>query len=135
MPLSLPVRRSRLLTAALCLAHAMAGIALAPTDLPTFVKLAIWLALAVSLTVSLFNAPPAELAIDQYGGMHIHERSGERVEASIASATIVLCWLIVLRLTTARGNRSLVLLPDNLERDGHRKLRVALRWQATVATG
>ena len=119
---------------ALCLAHALAGLALIPADIPPVIKIVTWAALVVSLTVSLFNAPPAELAIDQYGGMHIHERSGERVEASIASATIVLCWLIVLRLTTARGNRSLVLLPDNLERDGHRKLRVALRWQATVAT-
>ncbi len=119
--------------AALWLAHVAAGIALIPVDLPVLVKLVAWTALTVSLVARLSAAPPAELTLDRDGRARMRDRSNEPVEARVTGTTVVLGWLVVLRLATARGIRTIVLPPDSLARDGHRRLRVALRWPVSAA--
>ncbi len=120
---------------ALCLAHALAGLALIPADIPPVIKIVTWAALVVSLTAQLFATPPAEITLDRHGRAQVRDRSSEPLEAMVAGTTVVLGGLIVLRLATARGARTVVLPPDSLAGDGHRRLRVALRWPVTAARG
>jgi hypothetical protein len=55
-------------------------------------------------------------------------RDGERISGVVCADTLVLPWLVLLNVATAgHGGRSLLLFPDAMPADGHRRLRVLLR--------
>lgn len=115
--------------------HLMAGMALLPTEIPLPAKLAIWAALASSLMICLIRAHPRELSLEPDGRLGILDGDGTFVRGSVARASRVLGWLTVLLVLTDQGRRALVILPDSLDRDQYRKLRVWLKWRASLTTG
>lgn len=62
-------------------------------------------------------------------GITLIQRNGEHVAGRLA-AGVVTPWLVLLNIRSdMEGGRSLVLLPDSMNRDAFRRLRVALRWK------
>jgi len=55
-------------------------------------------------------------------------RDGERISGRMCADTLVSPWLVLLNVATAdHGRRSLLLFPDAMPADDHRRLRVLLR--------
>jgi hypothetical protein len=55
-------------------------------------------------------------------------RNGERMAGEVCADTLVSPWLVLLNVATAgHGRRSLLLLPDAMPANEHRRLRVLLR--------
>lgn len=56
-------------------------------------------------------------------------RDGEQIAGEVCADTLVSPWLVLLNVATAgHGRRSLLLFPDAMPADGHRRLRVLLRY-------
>lgn len=56
-------------------------------------------------------------------------RSGEQISGVVRADTLVSPWLVLLNVATAsHGKRSLLLFPDAMPADEHRRLRVLLRY-------
>lgn len=112
--------------------HILAGMALLPTNIPMVVKLAIWSALALSLVMGLRQGTVREITLDADGSARILDRGGKSVTAMVDPATAVFGWLVVLHVLAERRRRVIVLFPDSLGREEHRRLRAWLKWQASV---
>ncbi len=66
--------------------------------------------------------------LESENGITLIQRNGEHVTGIIAGGVVV-PWLVLLNVQQEEGRRrSLVLLPDSMNRDAFRRLRVALRW-------
>ena len=132
-PITLAVRGSRRLVAALFAAHVLAGFGLLATELPLAAKLilsatlALWLLLAVRRT-----GRTAALTLHADGRLSLLCQDGSSVDGQVDPATTVFPWLIVLLVKTAEKNEALVLPVDALGREGHRQLRLWLRWKANA---
>ena len=128
LPLSLSPRRSRLLTVVQWLAHALAAVAIAAAELETLIKLALWILVAVSFWRQSRPCLPAQILLKADGRLILVERDGGCREAMVETDTTVYSWLVVLRLKVD-GRRLALSLPfDSLDGNGHRKLRLWLRW-------
>jgi hypothetical protein len=56
-------------------------------------------------------------------------RNGEQIAGMVRDDTLVTPWLVLLNVATAsHGSRSLLLFPDAMPADDHRRLRVLLRY-------
>ncbi|CAG1000686.1 hypothetical protein RHDC4_03161 [Rhodocyclaceae bacterium] len=64
------------------------------------------------------------------GRLEVEWADGGHHGAELLAGSTVLPWLVVLRLRVDGRRLSLALLPDGLEGDGHRLLRLWLRWCA-----
>jgi hypothetical protein len=119
---------------ALTIAHLLPGVGLTATALPVPVKLAIWIVLALSLFRLLLRQRrlPAALKLQANGRMFLLDHTGDATECRIDPATVVMPWLIVLRLSIRQTVESLVLPVDAVGAEGHRQLRTWLRWRASV---
>lgn len=132
LPVTLVLRSSRLLAVALTAAHAVAAAALAPTSLPVPAKLLVGLFIVLSLFRSLRRRPAAALTLRADGAVDVLRPDGTRQEARVLPATTVYPWLVVLVVTAAGRRQSLVLPVDALGGEGHRQLRLWLRWKASA---
>lgn len=54
-------------------------------------------------------------------------RNGEKIAGEVCADTLVLPWLVLLNVATAGHRRNLLLFPDAMPVDAHRRLRVLLR--------
>ncbi|MDP2810466.1 MAG: hypothetical protein Q8O34_10005 [Rhodocyclaceae bacterium] len=130
LPITLPLRSSRRLAAALLLAHALAAAGLVPTDLPLAVKLLLWLGLGLSLALTLRHGNAvATLTLKADGRIGIDGK-----DAAVHPQTTVFPRLIVLLAKTGNGTKTWVLPVDALGREGHRQLRLWLKWKASAAS-
>ncbi|CAB1369375.1 protein YgfX [Denitratisoma oestradiolicum] len=135
LPITIALRPSASLTAVLLLGHGLALAAVFPCDLPLAGKGL----LILLLVLSSFHAVarhawhrdgPASLILRRDGRMELAWADDSNLELEVVPPTTVHAWLIVLRLRTGRQQRNLVLPPDALGVDNHRKLRVWLCWKA-----
>ena len=133
LPVVLPVLPSRLLAFALTLAHLLVAAALAAVRLPLPVKLVLGLFVALSLARSLRRRPVACLRLRADGSLELGRTDGDFRQARVLPSTTVFPWLIVLNLRTGTGYESLTLPVDALGAEGHRQLRLWLRWKASGA--
>lgn len=62
------------------------------------------------------------------GGIEAGFNDGRWELCNVCAASFVTRWLVIVRLQGAAGTRAVVLLPDGLVPDQHRRLRVWLRW-------
>lgn len=62
------------------------------------------------------------------GRLELIRAQGEHEEAEVAADSTVFSRLVILRLKTAVGQQSLLLPRAALGEEGHRRLRVWLRW-------
>jgi toxin CptA len=129
------LRPSRTLVAAIALAHlAAAAAALAlPGAAAAIVVAGAVVSAAWHLREALHRAPRAvaglELGAD--GRVAVAGPAGDWSAARLRTAAVPASWLAVVTLQDARGRRrSAVVLPDALDRDAFRRLRVWLRWGA-----
>jgi toxin CptA len=128
------LRPSWTLVAAIALAH-LAALATAVAALPGAAAAVVAAGVALSaighLREALHRAPQAvtglELSAD--GRVAVADPSGDWLTARLRSVAVPVPWLAVVTLRDALGQRrAAVVLPDALDREAFRRLRVWLRW-------
>lgn len=140
-PLAVDLRASRQLAVLLALAGAAALLLVLWLPLPAGVRLALGLLLpAVTVHALLRDAlrllpwsvTALQLAGD--GTLRYCTRAGQWQAAQLLGSSCVTAWLTVLALKPSGGwlARGVVLLPDSLEREDYRRLRIRLRWGEMV---
>jgi hypothetical protein len=134
LPVTLVLKQSRALAAALTAAHILAAAGLVPTTLPVPAKLIVGLFIALSLVRCLRRRRAVSLTLKTDGTLEIERPDGARQEACVLPNTTVFPWLVVLSLRVGGRKESLTLPTDALGVDGQRQLRLWLRWKATAAT-
>jgi toxin CptA len=134
LPVTLPIRRSRALAAALLVVHGSAAVGVVPVALPFAGKLLLWFGLAASLARTLRRPSATGLTLGADGHVTLIRGDGSLTECQVEHATTVFPWLIVLRARHAHGAETLTLPIDALGADGHRRMRLWLKWRATTWT-
>ncbi|MGE0858274.1 MAG: protein YgfX [Gammaproteobacteria bacterium] len=133
----LALRRSRRLPRVLLALH-LAGMALVAVYWPLTLASAAWLALLGAhgawQWMRLRGAARwvRQIEIDTRGAWRLAYADGRRLDVRLTHAPLVLPWLVALEFRAADGRRhDLLLLPDMLDPDAFRRLRVRL----TLAVG
>lgn len=136
------VGSSRILAGILVSAHVAGGALLAVTDLPWVWKIAALPLFLGSLMFALrhhaWRLTPAAvvgLHLEPEGKVVFLRRDGLVLEGLLLGSSFVSPWLTVLNLRPEGRRRSvpLVILPDAVEREAFRQLRVWLKWKYVQA--
>ena len=136
--LKINLRPSRILVAILVFAHAAAIAMVVLAGLPLWLALVAIAALVASLVyavwqTALLRAQDAVRALEITADdkFSIQTRRGERLECEVLGSTYVTFFLTILNLKALNsgGNKRAVILPDSLDAEDFRKLRVWLRWK------
>lgn len=131
------LKRSRLLAAVLIVVHGAAAVALVPLAMPGWAKAALALFVAASLWRAIrrhawltSGASLTSIELREPGWAMVETRAGEREKARILGTTYVSPLLCVVNLRVAGRlfARHAVMVPDNVDADSFRRLRVVLRW-------
>jgi toxin CptA len=133
--LSIPLRPSRRLAAALAVAHLVAAAAVLLAALPGWLAALLLLAVGASLARSRLAGVVAVLRLGRDGGFETVGADGTAMAAEVDAQTLVLGWLVVLVYRVEGRRRALVLPGDALDAEDARRLRVWLRWRAAAAEG
>jgi hypothetical protein len=135
-PVSIELRRrSYFLIGSVCVMHGMAAGAFLCMPWPLPLRIALLIALAVSLRHALRPSRISALRFHENGSLECTLSNGTGLAASLLPDTTVFSWLVVLRLR-AEGEKetiSLPLFPDHMSREEFRLLRVCLRWDVNSA--
>ena len=124
------VRPSRTLAGAVAALHLLAGAAILAAALDWPYRAALLCTVAASLVLSLRRRQGAVLRCQDDGGLAIR-RGDDWAPVRLLPDTLVWPWLAVLRYRIdERRATTLAVLPDSLEKDDFRRLRVWLRWGA-----
>ena len=140
-PLHIELHRSKLLFFLLLLIHATAAIAcgLLPWPLPG--RGVLLLLVLLSLVRALRRPRVVGLRVRAHDRLECRLADGRWVSAAVRAESSVFAQLVVLRLQLDEGEDdskggtqqrrcALVILPDQLDAQDFRRLRVCLRWQA-----
>ena len=137
--LSIQLQSSSRLAVLLSLAHCTAAGVFWPLALPVITKLIITLMLAGSLYYYLrryawLTSPRSIVALHLTGknGCRIKTRADEYIDTVIDTSTFVASYMTVLCLQKTRTRYcyyTVVILPDGIDADSFRRLRVWLRWK------
>lgn len=136
-PLVIRIKPSRIGRGALLLVFLLALAAIGLADLPLYGQLGAAL-LACVITLQAWRAPlPLELKLHADGRLEWREAAASWQSATALPGSTVSVWLCLLAYRTEgeRRARHLTILPDSLEGDDFRRLRVWLRWRAGVEGG
>ncbi|MDR3300395.1 MAG: hypothetical protein LBU43_10495 [Candidatus Accumulibacter sp.] len=129
-PVSIGLRRSYFLVCSVCIMHGAAAGAFLflPWPLPT--RIALLIALTVSLGYALRPSRVIALRLHANGALECVLSNGTCLPVIPLPDTAVFTWLVVLRLKAEdqKGTISLPLLPDHMTREEFRVLRLWLRW-------
>jgi toxin CptA len=140
-PESVLLRPSRVLAIVVGLMHGAAVALLLPLALPVWLKGSLAAAVLVSLAGALRGALQrrsqsiTRLTLSDEGILTFEQKDGRRMSAAVALDSTVFGLLAVVRLQVQgeRRMRTLIVLPDALEADQFRHLRVWLRWRTSVS--
>lgn len=142
--LKINLRPSRILAATLVLAHGVAIAMVALAGMPLWLELIAIAALVASLVfdvrqTALLRAPDAVIGLEITSDdkFSIQPRRGEWIECEVLGSTYVTSFLTILNLKgidSGRNTRA-VILPDSLDAEDFRKLRVWLRWKRDPQPG
>lgn len=136
--LEMNLASSRALAGILVSAHAASALLLGLTGLPWMGKVAalpVFLAsLALSLRRHAWRLSPSAVVgvrLDPECRAAFRRLDGKTLEGTLLGSSFVSPWLTVLNLRPEGRWRtvSLVILPDAVEREAFRQLRVLLRWK------
>ncbi len=133
-PRVLRLRVSRLGRAALLTVALLVLVAIALADLPPAGVLGSF-GLTLALALQAWRThQPLELRLLDDGTLELRDAAQAWQPAVVLPRTTVTPWLCVLAYRRAgeRSGRSIALLPDHLEAEDYRRLRVWLRWRARV---
>ena len=137
--LRIDLRPSRILAAILVIAHGAAIAAVALAGMPPWLQLIAIAALAANLMFEirqtvLLRAPDAVVAIEiaSDDALSIQTRRGDWIECEVLGSTYVIYFLAIVNLKEQGSGRvkRAVILPDSIDAEDFRKLRVWLRWKA-----
>lgn len=131
------VRPSRILSVVLCVLHAVGAAVLVPLEIGISAKLVLLTVISASLARGLWlhgllraRSSVVAFEADNRERARVLTRDGRWREVDILGSTYVSPELTVLNLR--EGGRSLprhvVLVPDNVDAERYRALRVILRW-------
>lgn len=144
------LKPSTRLAVMLSFAHLVAVVLLWPLTLPTAVKLTGSALLVVSLVFylrrhALLRSPDSVSGLELTGEMAcvLETRGGERIACALLGSSFVAPYLTVLELKPLKidgavelreswrrfFSRSVVILPDGIDPEEFRRLRVMLRWK------
>lgn len=135
--LRLELRPSRRLGFVLGLGHGIAAVAVLATGLPPWVAVALLVPIAASCAYCLHHAAFLRsgasivvLEIGENDEVRCQSRRGEWFSARISDSSFVSPLLTVINLEIAgrRAARNVVIVPDGVDADDFRRLRVRLRW-------
>lgn len=137
------LRPSRCFAAMLMAAHGLACLAVLLVALPLWTQAALTFLLLCSLIYHLWRdawlyAPSAAaLLMLEQDQVTLETRDGKRLEGRISRHTLVTPLITVLLMLPhgARLARSVVILPDSLDDESFRLLRVWLRWGVELNPG
>ena len=145
------LRPSRHLALLMIAVHALAVAVVWRLELPIELHIALKFAIAVSLAYALlhdgwfkFSKAPVVLRVlpaansTDADSIELTFRDGRTARGKIVSGSFVAPYLTVLRFQADNASRfrpakSLVVLPDSLDTESFRQLRVQLKWGATTA--
>ena len=127
-PLVLEPRRSRYLLIYLLFVHALALlVALLPVNLPMLLRFAIGAAVIISFVWQINRVPLQYMIWEADGDWQLYEGDGSTIIARLRPDSYVSPILVVLRFDLLVGrSRTVVILPDMLDRQSFRRLRVRL---------
>lgn len=135
--LKISLKPSRRLALLLCVAHAAAAGAVLAIDLPIWLKLSLGLLIGASCGVYLYatallrsGGAIVGLEIRDDDALSIQTRRGEWREGRLLGSTFVSPYLTILNIGT-EGRflaRHVVIMPDGVDAEDFRRLRVRLRW-------
>lgn len=132
--LTLTLRPSRWLVWAIVVIHLLSFGALLLAELAWFYRVPMAIAVAISQMWNLRKGGETVLRCLPDGNLAV--LAGDDWQTvSLMPDTRVLLWLVVLRYREEEGSKvkSQVVLPDSLDQDDFRRLRVWLRWRAQAA--
>lgn len=133
-PLVLEPRRSRYLLIYLVLIHALAlAVIAAPFNLSLSLRLAVAAVVVMSFIRQIIRVPPWRLVWRTDQDWQLLFQDGRERTGQLRPDTYVSIWLVILRFQLEQGGRcSVVILPDMLDPQSFRRLRVRL-YQARLA--
>jgi toxin CptA len=145
--LTFDIAPSRWLRLAVAMTHVLAGMAVLMADLRAWLQGVILVLVTASLAWSMRRGSLIELRCQPDGRLAIsavsnqspaviasEARQSSWLAVEVRPETVVLPWLVVLRYRCAEGGRTqtAAILPDSLDEDDFRRLRVWLKWRAVV---
>ena len=133
--LRLELKTSRLLAGALVLAHALA-LAAAWISLAGWARYAAWAVVLASLwkVLAPLRSGTLSLELHEDGRASWRNRDGGWVDGTLGNSHFVSSPLAVMELEPAGGGTKwVVVMPDSLESEDLRRLRVWLRWRPRPA--
>jgi len=138
------LRPSRILTAILVIAHGAAIAMVVLAGMPLWLDLIAIAALVANLVfvarqTALLRAPDAVLGLEITSDdkLSIQTRRGGWIECEVLGSTYVISFLTILNLKGIDSGRTMraVIMPDSLDAEDFRKLRVWLRWKREPQPG
>lgn len=142
--LRITLRPSWILTAILAAAHGGAIAVVVAVGMPPWLQWIAVTALVVNFTwdvrrSALLRSPDAVVAIEIAAddAFSIQTRRGGWIECKVLGSTYVTAFLSILNLEAqgSGGTRRAVILPDSIDAEDFRKLRVWLRWKRDPQPG
>lgn len=136
--LRLAIRRSRSLAWGLAFLHGTALLLVLAVPLPLWVHAAFGVGIVASAAHAVLNhawhglrSSIVGLEVSEDCRVEILDRGGALHPAELLPSSVVMPWLTLLNLRQAgrRWPRSLVIVPDRVDPDPYRRLRVMLRWR------
>jgi toxin CptA len=138
VPQRIAITPSVWIAAALCLAHAAAAVLLWLMPIPVMGKLALTLAVALSLVFfvardAALHAAQSIVALEirDGGEAAFQTRRGDWLDCEVLGSSYVSprITIVNLRPRLRWGTRRVVLVPDNVDPRDFRRLRTWLRWK------
>lgn len=125
-------RLSRLLMLALLLVHGLAMLAMFLLPLSFLMRATLLLILAANLWFALKHRSAAGsvagLRIESDRVVLLHAGGGE-MSGQLLPDSLVTPYLAVLQIRTESNHRRVLIMPDTLDAQSFRRLRILLRWQ------
>jgi len=150
LPLTLKLYPSRRLALLLVAAHGATLAAVAAIDTPVWFRSLVMLGIALSLSLAIYKMHGSRriirLTLRSDGLLEVgrlNEQSGQSVQSATLRvhphSTVTSLLTVVLLENGKRGKcgkrlEALTLLPDALNSEDYRRLRLWLRWQAVTGT-
>ena len=138
------LRPSHILAAILLLAHGAAITVIALVDVPPWLQLIVIAVLLANLAYVVTRAAllrtassVVALEVTSDNAVNILTREGEWVECEVRGTTYVASFLTVLNLRESEKGtaRHITILPDSMDAENFRQLRVWLRWKHGARPG
>jgi toxin CptA len=132
-PIEIPLQTSRRLVAILATAHLLAVMILWSLPLRWTMQSSISAVVIVSAALSLRHAMRPQvvaLRVNVKGELFIQQCDGDWLEATLLGSSFVAPYLTILnlRLSNKRWPQHVLLMPDVVQADAFRRLRVWLKW-------